>query len=238
MEILSIIPARSGSTRVKNKNIRLLGGKPLLYYTIIASLKSNVSRTVLSTDDPKIAQLGKKYGAEVPFLRPKKFATFKASSLSVITHCLNYLKKENYFPDYVVFLSPTSPFRTYKDINIAIKKIMNSSANSLIGISKVTLHPFFMFKKSKTNALIEYVKQKNKVLRSQDVTPLYNMVDAIVITKTSYFEKTSRNQAIFDWKSVIGFDMTPLHSLDIDTEFDFHIVSNLFSVFHRELKNL
>ena len=93
-EILSIIPARSGSTEVKNKNIRLLGGKPLLCYSIQASIDSVVTRTVVSTDDIKIGKIAKKYGAEIPFLRPKKFSTSKSTSTSVILHCLNFLKKK------------------------------------------------------------------------------------------------------------------------------------------------
>jgi len=231
MEILSIIPARGGSTRVPNKNIRLLGGKPLLYYTIKASTSSKVSRTIVSTDDHIIASIARRYGAEVPFLRPKKFSTFKASSISVIIHCLNFLKNENYMPDYIVFLPPTTPYRTACDINKAIKKIKKSNATSLIGITKVDKHPFFMFKKQKNDKLLEFDKTKNKKLRSQELPKLYNLVDGLVITKTKYFESASMNQSVFDWKNLLGLEMETLHSLDIDTEFDFQVVKNLYPIF-------
>ena len=99
VEILAIIPARSGSSEIKNKNIRIIGGKPLLYYTIKASRNSKVTRTIVSTDSPKIAKLAKKYAAEVPFIRPKKFASSFSTAFSVIRHCLEYLEtNENYFP--------------------------------------------------------------------------------------------------------------------------------------------
>ena len=227
-EILSIIPARSGSTEIKNKNIRNLGGKPLIYYTIDASLKSNVTRTIVSTDDPKIANIAKKYGAEVPFLRPKKYALKNSPSISVILHCLSYLKNENYFPDYVVFLQPTSPFRTYVDINMGIKKIMKTNATSLIGLVEVHQHPLWMFKKLNNDKMKELLKLRNKPLRRQDLPKLYYVNDALYISKTQYFKSVSIDQPAFDLHDLIGLEMSTLHSFDINTELDFYIATCLY----------
>src|SRR3989338_8644732 len=111
--IICLIPARGGSKRVPRKNIKNFLGKPLLAWTIEVAKKSEVlSRIILSTEDEEIAGVGKKYGAEVPFMRPKKFAQDKTSALPVVEHAVNWLKKnENLNVDWVVFLEPSSPGR-------------------------------------------------------------------------------------------------------------------------------
>jgi|SRR3990172_2796625 len=226
-KILSIIPARSGSTRVKNKNLRKLGGLPLIYYTIKASLKSNVTRTIVSTDDKNIAKIARKFGAEVPFLRPKKFATPKSSSIAVVLHCLKFLKeKENYAPDYVVYLQPTSPFRSFYDINRGLRKILNSKYNSLVGLSEINQHPYWMFKKNKHGKIDPFLKIKKRPERSQDLIKLYHINGSLAITRANFFQTVSGKQYILDLKSTIGLEMDPIHSFDIDTEIDFKMAES------------
>lgn len=117
---LGIIPARGGSKGVPRKNIRLLGGEALIAYTIEAAQKSDIDRTIVSSDDDEIIAVARSYGAEVPFKRPKELATEDATSLSVVLHALDFVERqEEFFPDYVAFLQPTSPFRTYIQINPA-----------------------------------------------------------------------------------------------------------------------
>ena len=95
VKILAIIPARSGSKRIKNKNIRKFKGKPLLAHSIIHSNKSKyIQRTIVSTDSPKYAKIAKKYGAEVPFLRPKKISKDRSTDLQCFKHCINFFKKK------------------------------------------------------------------------------------------------------------------------------------------------
>mgnify|MGYP001619380412 CR=1 FL=1 len=132
MEILGIITARGGSKGIPKKNIRKLNGKPLLAWTIEAAKKSGAfSRLILSTDDPEIAGVGKKYGAEIPFLRPKKLAQDKTPTLPVIQHAIKWLlKKEGYIPDAVMILQPTTPFRQPKHIQKAISLFKKSKADS------------------------------------------------------------------------------------------------------------
>ena len=229
-EILAIIPARIGSTAVKNKNIREIGKKPLIFYTIKASLESIVNRTIVSTDSPKIKNISEKLGAEVPFIRPKKFSHSRASSLSVVIHCLNYLKKyEQYSPDYVVYLQPTSPFRTSQDINNGIKTIIKTKTNSLVGIVKVDQHPYWMFKKEK-NILSELICLKNKPLRRQELPTLFYINDALCITKISYLKSAKDPNPIFDQKNISGFEMSLQNSFDINSEFDLKIAQQIFSL--------
>ena len=113
IKTLGIIPARSGSSEVKGKNKRPLAGRPLVTYTINEALRSNfLDRVILSTDAEEIRNIGINAGVEAPFLRPSSLATNETLSLPVIMHCLRYLKNKNYEPDAVLYLQPTSPFRT------------------------------------------------------------------------------------------------------------------------------
>lgn len=208
----------------------MLGNNPLIYYTIKESLKSNVSRTIVSTDSIKIANMAKKFGAEIPFLRPKKYSLNDSSSISVILHCLDYLKKnENYVPDYIVFLQPTSPFRTYKDINAGLKKIIHTKHTSLVSITEVSQHPFWMFKK-KDNMILEFLKEKNKPLRRQELPKLYYISDALYITKTDYFFMISQDQPVFNLKDLTWIELPILNSFDINTKLDFEIARCLCKI--------
>ena len=114
---LGIIPARIGSSEVKKKNIKLLKGKPLIYYTINAAINSKLDRVIVSTDSEEVANIAKSLGAEVPFLRPKFLSTNKSKAIDVINHVFDWLKIENdYIPDLVGYLQPTSPMRTKNHI--------------------------------------------------------------------------------------------------------------------------
>ena len=123
-KVLAVIPARGNSKSIKNKNIKLLFGKPLIYYSInIAKQSKLINRVIVSSESKKIINIAKKYGAEAPFIRPKKFSKDNSRDLGVFLHCLKWLKKkENYIPDLIVNLRPTYPFSS---VNIIIKDIKN-----------------------------------------------------------------------------------------------------------------
>ena len=126
MEILSLIPARSGSKGVLNKNLLLLDDYPLIAWSIKASLMTNaISRTIVSTDSEEYASIAKDYGAEVPFLRPREFALDSSKDIEFMKHALDYLEAEDYSPDYIVHLRPTSPLRFPEIIENAIAEIVS-----------------------------------------------------------------------------------------------------------------
>ena len=127
MNIISIIPARGGSKGIPLKNLKILCGKPLLDYSINASLKSKfIKRTFVSSDHSKILNRAQKLGAEI-ITRPRNISTDKSTTESSIKHCLNYLKsKENYTPDVIVLLQNTSPLRNVKHIDGAIRFFLKS----------------------------------------------------------------------------------------------------------------
>jgi len=202
----------------------LLGGKPLLSYTVEAAFRSRLDRTIVSTENQKIAAIARKYGAEVPFLRPKELATDETSSLSVLLHALHYLEKEgNYRPDIVAFLQPTSPFRTYEHINAGLKMLLASDVDSVIGICEVEAdsHPYFVYERDEEGNLKELIRIKDKPLRRQELPKFFRISDGLIITRRRYFNKVDESSPCFNPKSVMGLVMDRISSIGIDDEFDF-----------------
>ena len=149
MKIISVIPARGGSKSIKNKNLIKLNNKPLIYYAIKQSQKSKfIKRSIVSTNDKKIAKIAKKYGAEVPFLRPNSISKNNSKDFGFFLHLINWLKKnENYTPDLIVQLRPTQPYRDVKFIDKAIQIMMrDKKADSLRSISVPERTPYKMWK--------------------------------------------------------------------------------------------
>jgi CMP-N,N'-diacetyllegionaminic acid synthase len=148
MEVLAIIPARGGSKGLPNKNVLPLLSHPLISYSIKAALDSIlIDRVIVSTDSLDIADIAKNYGAEVPFIRPDEFAQDLSTDFDVFSHALNWLEeKENYKPDLVVQLRPTSPIRKASLIDDCISKLMSSSADSLRIVTPSPITPYKMWK--------------------------------------------------------------------------------------------
>tara|TARA_B100000700_G_C15047046_1_gene858447 strand:- start:28 stop:750 length:723 start_codon:yes stop_codon:yes gene_type:complete len=142
-KILAVIGLRSGSKGLKNKNIKKLNGKPLFSYILNSAKKSKyINRIIISTDSTKYKKIVKKFGAEVPFLRPKKYSKKNSEEILFIKDLLRKLKKkENYIPDIIVRLLATSPFQKTKDIDKAIKIVLNGNYDSSVVISKARQHP-------------------------------------------------------------------------------------------------
>lgn len=146
MNVLGIIPARSGSTRIKNKNIARLGGYPLIYYSIREALKAKtLNRVIVSTDSQYYAEIAHNHGAEVPFLRPPELSGDVDTTL-VLKHCIEYLEKKGYPVDVVVTLQPTSPFRKAEDIDNCVDKLIETGCDSVVSVREVSEPPEWMFK--------------------------------------------------------------------------------------------
>ena len=138
-KVLGIIPARGGSKGIPGKNIKNFCGKPLLAHIFDAAKNSGVfDRIIVSTDDEKIAQVAKKCGAEVPFIRPARLAQDKTPTLPVIQHAVNYLKEnENYNPDYVMILQPTVPLTQSRHLKEAVELILNKKADTVLSVAEI-----------------------------------------------------------------------------------------------------
>ena len=146
--ILCIIPARSGSKGIINKNIKNYKGKPLLAWSIEHALRCHYKmRIIVSTDSEEYAEISRKYGAETPFLRPSNISEDNSTSLECIQHCVEWLNlSENYKPDIILLLQPTTPNRDINDINKCLKLFIESrfQYDSLYSITKVKQSPFKM----------------------------------------------------------------------------------------------
>lgn len=149
MNILAIIPARSGSKGVPKKNIKLLNKLPLIGHSIKSAQASKlINKIIISTDSQEIADIAEKFNVAVPFLRPQEFATDTSQDIEFIQHTLTWLQEnEKYIPDFIVLLRPTTPIREYKVIDNAIKIMIDSkNATSLRSSHKSSESPFKWFK--------------------------------------------------------------------------------------------
>ena len=170
---ICIIPARSGSKWIKNKNTKKLNNKPIISYFINTAIKSNLfSRVIVTTDSKKISNIAIKYGAEVPFLRNKKLSGDKIQDYPVVRECL--IKSEKFFKikfEYVILLRPTSPFREKKLIERGLKKLHHNKASSSVrSVIKTNCHPFRHWKitkKGKIRSIINNVKEPYNIPRQQ-----------------------------------------------------------------------
>lgn len=229
VKILAIIPARGGSKGIPYKNIVSLCAKPLLAYTCEAALKSTlIDRLILSTDDRKIAAVGKKYGVEVPFLRPKKYSQDKSPAIDVIVHALGWFeRKEKYSPDAVLYLQPTSPLRTTKHINEAIK-FFNCfpEADSLVSVIPLPHHyqPIKLMK-LKGKYLKPLLKRQGiSVLDRHGLTALYaRNGPAVLITK---YNALIKQKSLYG-KKILPYIMKREDSVDIDDLNDLKLVEFL-----------
>lgn len=147
--VYSIIPARAGSKGVPGKNIKLVGGYPLIAYTIAAAkMSKNISRVIVSTDSMEITSIAKKYGAEIPFMRPSELAGDKSLDIDFVLHAINWFQQhENKIPDYIVHLRPTTPLRIPSEIDRAIDYIkQRKDATSLRSAHELREPPQKMFR--------------------------------------------------------------------------------------------
>lgn len=221
MNILSIIPARGGSKGIPLKNLKLVGGKPLLDYTVNASLSSKfIKRTYVSSDHDRIITRAQKLGAEIIY-RPKKFATDTSTTESVITHCIEKLKKEGYIPDIIVLLQNTSPLRNSKHIDEALNIFLKNKYDSLL--SCYSSH-YFIWKYEKQKAIPINYNPKNRP-RRQNFQNQFIENGAIYITKYSSYQKSKCRIS-----GNIGlYEMSEKTSLDIDTMDDLRKADQILS---------
>jgi len=218
--ILAIIPARGGSKSIPRKNIKNLAGKPLIVYTIETALKSDfLDRVIVSTDDEEIAEVARKYGAEV-VVRPKKLAEDETPTLPVLQHVVKYLEeKENYKVDVVVVLQPTSPLREVSDIDNSIKKVLDTNADSVETFCQVNYLPSCMFKIIGDKAIPLDRKSLEKYKGRQDFPELYKENGAVFVVRRNVLMRKNTVYGV-DHRAVI---MPKERSIDIDDIIDFKL---------------
>lgn len=229
MKILGIIPARGGSKGVPKKNIKLLGGKPLLQYTSEIALQSSLIDTlVLSSDDDEIIKIGKELGIEVPFKRPSNLALDQSPTLPVIQHALTYYKSKGIEFDAVCLLQTTSPFRSLMFLEKAIQTFLEKGTDSLVSVQTVPheYNPNWVFIPNENNILHIATGKKEIISRRQDLPKAYHRDGSIYLTKTSVI----LNQNSLYGKTISYIESPKELYVNIDTVEDWKKAEKMLSV--------
>lgn len=219
-KIVAIIPARGSSKKIPRKNIMPLSGKPLIAWTIETSLKCQcLDRVIVSTEDAEIADISKKYGAEIPFMRSMDLSQDSTPDLPVCQHALRQMAdNENYYPDIVVWLRPTCPLRRVEDIKSAVDKLIETGADCVRSVTQVEHHPYWM-KRLEEDRLQPFLKDKDekKYYQRQLLPELYRLNGVVDVV---WAKNVLMKQQLFsgDMRAVI---IPYEFSVDIDTELDF-----------------
>jgi CMP-N,N'-diacetyllegionaminic acid synthase len=222
--MIAIIPARSGSKGLPGKNIKLLNGKPLIAHTIEAAKKSKyINRIIVSTNDQEIADISKKNGADVPFLRPENLAADNSLAIDNYIFTINKIEQhENISIENFIVLQPTSPLRNNIDIDKAIELFFSKNADSIISYTKEE-HPVFWHKKINKDLSFCNVFQ-DELLNRQDFEETYFPNGAIYI----FSKNLILNRKYYSDKSY-AYIMPRERSIDIDTLDDFLYAEFLLS---------
>ena len=219
---ICIIAARGGSKGVHCKNIRKLGHIPLIAHTIKSALNTNIfSSVVVSTDDPKISKISKQYGADVPFLRPKKLATDHASVTDVLLHAIGKLHQLNYEFDTLVNRDCTVPFIDKKDIRGALRIFYSNSCDLVCSVYKQHHNPYFNMMEIKRDSYLDFSKKLKTPISRRQNAPIVYQLNGLFVLNVKNFLKTK----IFYSKKTLPYEITPEHGFMIDTEFEFQIAN-------------
>ena len=216
MKILAIIPARAGSKGVPAKNIKLLGGKPLMAYTSEIALQSKqLSEVIVSTEDEQIMEVAKSLGIKVPFIRPMELAQDKTPTIDVIIHALHWYAKQNINFDAVCLLQVTSPFRTVEFVDKAIEQFVSSGCDSLVSVQKVPLeyNPHWTFEVNQEGNLRIATGETEIISRRQELPIAYHRDGSVYITKT---EMLLKEHSLYG-KSIAFIESDPDFYVNIDT---------------------
>lgn len=217
MRIIAIIPARSGSKGLPDKNIKLLDGKPLIAYTIEAALSSGVFDTVmLSTDSEKYARIGKACGAEVPFLRSETASSDSSTSWETVLEVLDKYEELGQYFDLFCLLQPTSPMRTADDIRNVYNLFISKNTIAVVSMTELE-HPIAWCGALGKNGSLDGFMEKTGFKQRQAHDAYYRPNGAIYMVSVPEFK---RNQFLYR-KGAYAYVMPKERSVDIDTEFDF-----------------
>ena len=214
---LAIIPARSGSKGIKNKNIKMLNGKPLLSYTIKAALDSGIFDDIfVSTDSKEYAEIAIQYGASAPFLRPANIAGDNSLAKDYILHAIQSYKFIGKSFDYIAVLQPTSPLRTGVDIRNAVALLSDNSCDSVVSICQTDYSPLLCNVLPEDNSLYNFIPEKNNKNR-QMLSIYYRINGAIYLINSDVYLNTKN----FYGKKSKAYIMEKERSIDIDDELQF-----------------
>lgn len=218
MKILALIPARGGSKRLPGKNIKLLGGIPLIAWSIRTAIDSECCTDVLvSTDDSEIAEVSRAYGACVPWLRPAALSDDTSSSVDVALHALELYEAEHGMVDGLLLLQPTSPFRSVETIQRAVSAFKKwGMMRPVVSVSSASCHPSWCFRASE-DALVPFLNAELRPQRSQDLEPAWMLNGSVYLISP---ERLRADHQFLTTDTVPLFIEGDSESVDIDTPAD------------------
>lgn len=229
MKICGLIPARGGSKGVPRKNIKMLGDKPLIAYTIDDARKSKyLSNVIVSTDDIEIANIAKFYGAEIPFMRPKKLAQSETQMVDVIKHVINFYESIGEKFDLYCILQPTTPYRVENDIDGTIEKLIKTNADTAMTIYKIphAYNPYWVYFKD-VNDQLELSIKTDKVLRRQELPYAYARAGTAYVIKNDTIKKYN---SIYG-KKIVGYEINNILDVNIDEMDDWNKAEKLLGTY-------
>ena len=230
-EILAVIPARSGSKSVKNKNIRLINGKPMLAYSIEHALQAKcIDRVIVSTDSEEYAAIAREYGAETPFIRPAEYATDTALDYDVFFHALDYLEREEgYVPELVVQLRPTYPVRRIEDIENMVRHLKEhpeiDSMRCVAPAKEIAYKMWHMDENGTLSPIMKEIPECYNMPRQQLPMVYYQNACIDVIRTEVIMKKHSMSG-----NRIAGYQMD--ENFDIDTEEEFQKAEEFLKIIH------
>lgn len=226
MKILGLVTARGGSKRLPGKNIRVLGGRPLIAWTLNAAKESGVLESILvSTDDQDIAKVAMEWRGDVPWLRPAELATDTANSIDVVLHALDWFESVHSLLDGVMLLQPTSPFRTAETIRQAVELFTANGQRPVVGVSPVCVHPAWCFQ-VEHNSMTPMLGWDAINYRSQDLPPAYALNGAIYVATPAFLRQ---HRTFFTAETCPMVINKSVEALDIDTEWDWLLAENFLN---------
>jgi len=224
MKPICLIAARGGSKGVPHKNFRKLAGKPLIAYSIESALKSKIfSHVIVSTENSQIAKIAKNYGAEVPFMRPKKLAKDQTSMDDVIFHAIKELFSLGYKFDILVNRDCTVPFIRNSDISGAIKLFRKKKCDTVCCVYKQHHNPYFNMMEKKSNGFLKFSKKTKKPIFKRQDAPIVYQLNGLLVLNVNQFLKYRRVYM----PKVLPFEIPPEIGWMIDTEFEFKIAESI-----------
>lgn len=219
MKPLVIIPARGGSKGIPRKNIRKLGGKPLLCYAIDGARSVAPDCDIcVTSDDPEIIRTAEDYGLEVPFVRPEYLASDTMGTYDVLLHALGYYEDLGRRYDAVVLLQPTSPFRRPEDIRAAME-MYSPDIDMVVSVRETNANPYFNCFEEDADGFLHLSKGDGSCRRRQDAPKTWEYNGAVYVINPESLKASPLSQ----FRRICKYEMDPLHSLDLDTMLDWKL---------------
>ncbi len=219
-DVLIIIPARGGSKGIPRKNIKLLNGKPLIYYTIDTARAITADENIcVSTDDEEIKFVVESYGMKVPFLRPDELSTDTAGTYEVLLHALDFYEKQGRKYNAILLLQTTSPFRTAEQVIEALQLFDNSNADMVVSVKECPANPYFNVFEEDRDGYLHVCKGDGNIFRRQDAPKVYEYNGAIYIMDAHTLKHTHMHMMQHRVKYVMDAES----SFDLDTMQDWQM---------------